>query len=114
MRIAIVIALGALAMLGCGASSDVSRAVGARCNSSTECDGRCLPPSDTFPDGFCTIVCNDPSECPSDTTCIDDEGGSCLFQCTDDASCAFLGAAWHCIERDVRGGSGGKAMVCHG
>ena len=113
MRMRLAIALAGL-LAACGADSDVSRTLGARCDTSAECDDRCLPPSGEFPDGFCTIACNDSTECPARSTCIDDNGGSCLFECTDDASCAFLGVAWTCKERDVRGGSGGKAMVCRG
>ena len=107
--------IAVLGMAGCGASSDVSRELGARCETSSECDGRCLPPSTDFPDGFCTLVCNAPAECPGGSTCIEDGGGSCLFECVDDTGCAFLGPDWHCKERDVRGGApGDKAMVCRG
>ena len=112
MRFAIVFGLVALA--ACGASSDVSRSLGARCDSSSECDGRCLPPSNNYPDGFCTVVCNTTSECPDPSVCIDDDGGSCLFDCIDDMSCAFLGVAWRCVERDLRGQPGMKALVCRG
>ena len=103
-----------VALAGCGASSDVSRTLGAICETSADCDGRCLPPSTDYPAGFCTVVCNASSECPDAATCVDDEGGACLFDCVDDASCAFLGTGWRCKERDVRGVAGGKAMVCHG
>ncbi len=109
--ISVVVSAGVLG--GCSASSDVSRLVGARCESSSECDARCLPPSADYPDGFCTLVCNTSSECPDDAACVDDEGGACLFECTDDASCAFLGAAWQCKDRDRRDG-GGKVRVCRG
>jgi hypothetical protein len=98
----------------CSPGSDVSRTLGAICDTSDDCDGRCLPPSADYPDGFCTLVCNESSECPESSTCIDVEGGSCLFDCIDNASCAFLGPTWQCLERDVRGAPGGKAMVCRG
>ncbi len=103
-----------VALASCGADSDVSRELGAQCTSSTECDGRCLPPSDDYPDGFCTTVCNDSFECPGESACSQDEGGSCLFRCVDDAACAFLGPEWTCQERDLRGAGGGKAKLCRG
>lgn len=93
--------------------SDVSREVGARCDTSTECDERCLSPSGDYPGGFCTVACNDRSECPSDTICADHEGGVCLFMCGSDPDCAFLGAGWRCEAADLRGG-GIKVMVCRG
>jgi len=110
-RIAIVAAMLATA-LGCQ-SSDVSRAVGARCDDGSECDGRCLGPSDDYPGGFCSLVCDSRSDCPSDTTCADRDGGVCLFTCDDDNGCGFLGERWGCEQVDLRGG-GIKVKVCRG
>ena len=95
-------------------SSEVSRELGARCASSDDCDDRCLPASKSYPDGFCTVVCNTADECPTDAACIDDDGGSCLFQCVDDASCEFLGAGWRCTDRAMRGQPESKVKVCRG
>lgn len=110
MRSAILAAVAAL--VACQ-DSDVSREVGARCDDSGECDERCLTAAADYPGGFCTIACNDRSECPHATTCADREGGVCLFECTLDADCAFLGAGWQCGAADLRGG-GIKVMVCRG
>jgi hypothetical protein len=110
MRSAVLAIVGAL--IACQ-QSDVSREVGARCGSANECDERCLGPGTGYPDGFCTVACNNRDECPSDTTCADREGGVCLFECTTDTSCAFLGTGWRCASADLRGG-GIKVMVCRG
>jgi hypothetical protein len=110
MRRAIIAMVGAL--LACQ-HSDVSREVGARCDVADDCDERCLPPSKDYPDGFCTITCNNRNECPGATTCADREGGVCLSECTKDPDCAFLGPAWRCTTADLRGG-GIKVMVCRG
>ena len=110
MRSAVIAIVGAL--IACQ-HSDVSREVGARCDSSNECDERCLGPGTDYPSGFCTVACSTRDECPSDTTCADREGGVCLFECTNDNSCAFLGTGWRCASVDLRGG-GIKVMVCRG
>lgn len=97
----------------CGISSDVSRDVGARCESRDDCSERCLLPSAIeSPGGFCTLQCVDDSDCPGDAACIDLEGGVCLFSCTDTAGCEFLGEGWVCESRAAR--PDGEAMVCIG
>lgn len=111
MRAALVL-VGLLAA-GCQ-SSDVSRELGARCDTSDECDDRCLPPAGEYPGGFCTVVCNDSGDCPSDSACADRDGGVCLFTCTADAQCAFLGDGWTCKDEDERGVADKKVMVCRG
>jgi hypothetical protein len=92
---------------------EVSRQVGARCDSSLECDQRCLPGDVDYPGGFCTIACNTRNECPNGTTCADRDGGVCLFECAQNADCMFLGPDWGCGSADLRGG-GIKVMVCRG
>jgi hypothetical protein len=111
MRNAILALVGAL-LTACQ-HSDVSREIGARCEGSAECDERCLAPGADYPGGFCTIACDDRSECPSDTTCAAHEGGVCLFACGSDPDCTFLGTGWRCEEADLRGG-GIKVRVCRG
>ncbi|HEU4732682.1 MAG TPA: hypothetical protein VFT22_32525 [Kofleriaceae bacterium] len=112
--LALVAALlaGAASAAGC-TSSDVSRAIGARCDRTADCDERCLLPGNDFPGGFCTIACASRDGCPSATTCADREGGVCLFECAADPDCAFLGAGWRCSETDLRGG-GIQVKVCSG
>jgi len=92
--------------------SDVSREVGARCDTQAECDQRCQTGA-AYPGGFCTVACTTRGDCPSETTCADLEGGVCLFECGGDADCAFLGPGWRCTTADLRGG-GIKVMVCRG
>ena len=108
MRLAII----AIALAACQ-SSDVSRELGARCDSSSECDDRCLTPSADWPEGFCTIRCETDVDCPEDGACLEEEGGVCAFSCVDDLNCQFLGPSYACKERDARGGAG-KRMVCRG
>lgn len=101
-----------LALAACQ-DSDVSRELGARCDTSSECDDRCLMPGTDWPGGFCTVRCETDLDCDSDAACLEEEGGVCAFLCVDDAGCAFLGADYGCKERDARGGVG-KRMVCRG
>lgn len=105
-------ALAPLTLAACQ-SSDVSRALGARCEATADCDDRCLPPAPDYPGGFCTRSCLDETECSDDASCADREGGVCLFKCGVDGDCAFLGDGWRCKEEDVHGGAG-KVMVCRG
>ena len=101
-----------LAVAACQ-SSDVSRAVGARCDTNTECDEKCLAPSGEWPGGFCTVLCDTNADCPEGTLCIEQDGGVCAFSCAGDVNCAFLGDGYTCKERDSHGG-GTKVMVCRG
>jgi hypothetical protein len=93
-------------------SSDVSRAVGARCASNAECDTQCLTTPE-WPGGFCTLLCDDDTGCPDGTRCIEENGGVCAFACGADAACTFLGTDYTCKSRDSHGG-GTKVMVCRG
>ncbi|MEO8550647.1 MAG: hypothetical protein ABI678_11760 [Kofleriaceae bacterium] len=105
--VAILLALGACQ------SSDVSREVGARCDTNAECDQKCLAPDGDWPGGFCTVLCDSDAECPEDTRCIEQDGGVCAFGCATDVDCAFLGDGYTCKERDSHGG-GAKVSVCRG
>jgi hypothetical protein len=106
-------ALVTAALLAACQNNDVSREVGARCEQASECDERCLSPGNDYPGGFCTIACSSRDDCPLDTTCADREGGVCMFECTRDTDCTFLGTGWRCNAVDLRGG-GIKVMVCRG
>lgn len=102
------LAVIAVIALGCQ-SSDVTRAIGARCSSDHECDERCLT-GDDFPDGFCSVSCDNDGDCPSDTRCVKDQGqGSCLFRCDDDDDCSYLGQKWEC-----EGAQNASGRVCRG
>jgi hypothetical protein len=106
-----IIAIIAAATAACQ-SSDVSRDVGARCDGRAECNQLCASGS-AYPGGFCTVLCGSRDDCPSDTTCVERQGGICLFECTHDTDCAFLGQGWSCKPADLHGG-GIKVMVCSG
>lgn len=97
----------------CG-SNDVSREIGARCDTASDCDDRCLPPSNDFPDGLCTLDCQSNGECPTDTFCVDKESGVCLFTCNFNVDCAFLGPQWQCKEQNERQDQNRKVLVCIG
>src|SRR6187397_2026943 len=101
--------LGAIASvlwLASCVSSDVSRELGARCDDKPECDERCLMPSMDYPDGFCSLSCADDDDCPSNSRCVADDGGVCLFVCGDDIDCEFLGVDWGCSTRAANDGAG--------
>lgn len=103
-----------LALLAACSDSPVSRELGARCDSSAECDDRCLTEAEGYPGGLCSVVCESTADCPGDASCTEREGGSCLYDCAADADCAFLGAGWRCQEVDRRGAPAGKVKVCRG
>ncbi len=102
--------LAALLMLsqGCSSSSDVNRAVGARCSSERECDELCLTGSD-FPDGFCSLRCTTDDDCPSNARCVQEQGGHCQIRCNTDDDCAYLGNQWECKTE-----SNATGRVCRG
>ncbi|HEY4242196.1 MAG TPA: hypothetical protein VGM88_20405 [Kofleriaceae bacterium] len=100
-----------LAVLAACQSSDVSRSLGARCDSSDDCDEKCLLESDGYPGGFCTISCDTTADCPASSSCVDVNGGVCLFTCNSE--CTFLGTGYSCTATDSRGG-GAQVMVCRG
>lgn len=112
MRVAILLAL--LVGVACGVDADVSRAIGARCDRSTECEDRCLTASGDWPGGFCTLSCATDQDCPEATLCIREDGaGACLFTCADDRGCAFLGSGYACSERP-RNVDEAAVLVCRG
>jgi hypothetical protein len=105
--LAAVAVLALAPALGCS-SSDVTRAVGARCESERECDELCLTGND-YPDGFCTLRCSDDGDCPDDSRCVREQGGTCLFKCEQDNDCEFLGKQWDC-----KGAQNASGKVCRG
>jgi len=103
----------AVLLLAACQSSDVSRSVGARCDTNAECETQCLGPSGEWPGGFCTVLCDNDMGCPEGTRCIEENGGVCAFACGADAACNFLGTGYTCKALDSHGG-GAKVMVCRG
>ena len=85
-----------LALAACS-GSDVSRSLGARCTSDSDCAQRCMLPSGDWPGGFCTVSCRGDSDCPEGGVCIDQLAGEvCAFSCTSNSDCTFLGAGYNC------------------
>jgi hypothetical protein len=114
MTRAIALLVAALVLAGCSVDADVSRTLGARCDSADECDDRCLPPGATFPGGFCSVSCESTFDCPTRASCADTEAGVCLFDCADDLGCEFLGPGWRCLERSLREDAARTVKVCLG
>lgn len=113
-RSALANAVVAATLLGACQDAPVSRAVGARCDRSAECDERCLAPGEDWPGGFCTVTCDSDGDCPEDTVCIvEGEAGVCAFRCDTDPGCAFLGNGYECSARP-RNMSEMTVTVCHG
>src|SRR6185295_2898717 len=105
-------ALLALLIGACGGDK-VDREVGARCEVETDCVDRCLGPNGDYPEGFCSIDCVNNRDCPDDASCVDREGGVCLFNCGDNADCNFLGQGWFCENTKLRE-TDVKVGVCRG
>jgi hypothetical protein len=99
-------------LFACSVSSEVSRELGARCDDQDECDDRCLTGA-RFPDGMCSRSCDDDGDCPGGTSCVTLAGGACLYACTSDPGCEFLGEGWRCRAEAERGGQpDSTVMVC--
>jgi hypothetical protein len=83
--------------------------VGGPCLDVLDCRSRsfCADGSD-FPEGTCTLPCDDHDECPGPSLCIDREGGACLLACVRDSDCR---GGYKCKDVDDRAGDG-KSMVC--
>jgi hypothetical protein len=111
MRMAMI---ALLLVAGCSSDHEVSRELGARCDATSDCDERCLPPDNDYPGGFCTVSCITTNECPGSSSCADREGGICLFDCFDDRDCTFLGDGWTCKDTNAREQEGLKVKVCRG
>jgi hypothetical protein len=104
-----------LVIAGCSVDSPVSRTLGARCDGADECEDRCLSaPANSFPGGFCSTSCEASGDCQDDASCVDLVGGVCLFECADEAACAFLGAGWHCAGVPSREEPAQRVSVCIG
>ncbi len=100
-------------LIGCNSGhrlGQIDPEIGASCSSDRDCQDRCFVGGD-FPGGFCTLTCASDRDCPSDTFCMDVQGGACMYICPD-FDCARLGGGWSC--RDTGRIGGGQAAVCRG
>ena len=102
--------VAALLALAACQSFDVSRVLGAECGSDSDCAEKCLA-GQAWPAGFCTTVCDDDSQCGGGARCISEDGGVCVFDCTIDSDCLFLGSTYTCQSVSA---SSGQVMVCRG
>jgi hypothetical protein len=110
---ALGLALASGAGLAACQSSDVSRDLGARCTSDSDCAEKCVGPDADWPGGFCTTVCDSDSDCGSNAHCITEDDGICAFSCGSDGDCAFLDGNYTCVPEDPQSGAL-KVMVCRG
>ncbi|MFP4599543.1 MAG: hypothetical protein ACOC9W_01455 [Persicimonas sp.] len=110
-RFLLVLLLLSMTLVSCGDGGEDSRLVGGQCHDNRDCapEARCLRGGD-YPDGFCSVDCAHSGHCPSETECIDNDGGVCLFTCRDDRDCP---PRWECEREDLRG-ERGEAWVCKG
>ena len=68
--------------------STVGPLVGGPCTDILDCvSGAFCAEGGDFPDGTCTVPCDDHNECPGPSLCVDREGGACLLACYRDADC---------------------------
>lgn len=112
----VAIAMTMLALAACGSGHDegtTDEYVGDPCVSQDDCAELCVRDAD-YPDGICSLRCTSDDDCPTDTRCVQSEGGICLFECSgpDAFDCDFLGPAWRCNDKDAIGG--GEVFVCDG
>jgi len=89
--------------------SNFGPVVGGPCVDILDCASRsfCAEGGD-FPEGTCTLRCDDHDECPGPSLCMDKEGGACLLACTRDSDCR---GGYKCKDVGDRRG-GGKSLVC--
>lgn len=99
-----------MVLAACGGGGQIDDYIGGTCSGNSDCEDRCFT-GGAFPDGFCSTRCLDDRDCPSDTVCVDRDGGVCMFLCSE-LDCDRLGDKWKCKERDNRGG--GSDLVCIG
>ena len=89
MRIVWVLIVGILGP-ACKPDEGITRDLGAPCVDDGDCTTRCLP-GPRWPQGFCSLGCAGPSDCPAGASCADTvDGDVCLFACFDDGDCGFL------------------------
>ena len=103
----------AIALVPSCTSSEVSRSLGAQCESRDDCEERCESGTD-YPDGICTTACENDGDCSESARCVDQEGGICLFACELEADCEFLGAGWTCKNKDRHENTQEEVLVCLG
>ena len=107
LRLALVLAITALAACGGDDVGNDGGLVGGACFDSRDCEERCQLGGD-YPQGLCTVSCLDDRDCPDGTFCIDTEGGICMLGCDFPEDCR---PGYNCEGRSNRG-HGGDSLVC--
>ena len=113
MKVALLLAvLPATWLTGCGDDDYVgpySFLVGGPCSAHADCapGARCEEGGD-FPQGLCTLPCDQSFDCPAGTACIDKEDGICMILCRSDFDCR---GGYDCESKDVKDAPG-EARVC--
>lgn len=96
-----------------GVAGNDSSLVGGPCMNGSECDlGLCEPTSPLgegqFPGGMCSSSCGSTSNCPSNSSCAELEGGwVCVTNCTDTSDCREQ----YSCQRVVEAGTNENSMV---
>lgn len=107
VAVSIACLFGLLLATGCGDPDE--RRVGGECSAHSDCEERCVRGSD-FPDGMCTLSCDDYRDCPGGTSCISKKDGVCAMECERDRDCP---GGYEC-ESTSRRGESGSQRVCLG
>jgi hypothetical protein len=95
--------------LACGGVGNGSPLVGGSCDKDRDCEYECSKGGD-FPDGTCTIGCDEDRECPGGTYCVDKDGGVCLLACGVDEDCR---QDYSCKDTKRQGEKGDAAVCIH-
>jgi hypothetical protein len=101
----------ALAVAGCGndAVGKNGNVVGGSCSASGGCAGGSVCLTDTmYPGGMCSIVCQQQSDCPNHTVCVQEGGGRCLLACSSASDCR---SGYACQDKSTLNPAG-HATVC--
>jgi hypothetical protein len=92
----------ALVVIGCGSGVGPDGViVGGDCDLSSQCawGSRCIA-GDRFPGGYCVKPCERDADCPGGSSCVEDQGGVCMLDCTGTPSCR---EGYQCSMVDGRG-----------
>jgi hypothetical protein len=90
-------------LTACGNStpSNPGGPIGSACAVPADCADECLPPSDTYPGGVCSMWCGDGGSCPIGTRCVTiGTDAFCLADCASGSDCREgwgCGAAGACV-----------------
>ncbi|MFK7985556.1 MAG: hypothetical protein AB8I08_05955 [Sandaracinaceae bacterium] len=88
------------------------RVIGAPCNDELDClAGSFCIRRGSFPDGMCSTVCDDDTDCRGSTVCVEIMSGACVLDCETDEDCTREG---YVCRPQTRRGVVGEVMGCIG